>query len=231
MKLRVHSIFESISGEAGFFPQGSWCTFIRLQGCNLRCSWCDTKESQTSGGGKDLTIDEIVNQCRTEKIVITGGEPLLQKEALLSLIGDLSRFHDVQIETNGSFPIPRWTYSDSDSDIRIRCSWVVDYKPPSSCNESKILNAAFERTEIPNLISNRVMIKFVIKTTEDYRSAMSCAFWLRSQGYYQEFILSMPPTAEDMRLIIDLIKQSDDAKSLLNDIIFSVQLHKLIGMD
>ena len=38
--LQVNSIFESISGEAGFFQQGTWCTFIRLQGCNLRCSWC-----------------------------------------------------------------------------------------------------------------------------------------------------------------------------------------------
>ena len=81
LRLKVHSIFESISGEAGGFPQGSWCTFLRLSGCNLRCRWCDTPDAQeVEAQTLDMSVKEICDSVGIYKnILITGGEPLLQK--------------------------------------------------------------------------------------------------------------------------------------------------------
>ena len=124
MILQVNEIFESISGEAGWFPQGSWCTFVRLQGCNLHCQWCDTKKALDHFAGMKMSVDEIVAQCKTPRVLITGGEPLMQIDGLEVLLEALIEKADkhVQVETNGSFSIPRWEGVE----------WVVDYKPPSS---------------------------------------------------------------------------------------------------
>jgi len=130
-KLRVHSIFESISGETGFFPQGTWCTFIRLQGCNFfseSCNYCDTVQAQNKREGKWMTIREVSGRVYQRHVLVTGGEPLMQKEALGSLIIYLLSHTNcrIQIETNGSIPIPN-TISQNP-----RIGWVLDYKLASS---------------------------------------------------------------------------------------------------
>jgi len=129
MKINIHSIFESISGEAGGFPQGSYCTFVRFQGCNCRCFYCDTVVSQDEiGMNQRMSVEEIVQQIHTEKVLITGGEPLYQKEGLLELIRALRKIGCiVQIETSGSYEIPEDFITEKD-----KVYWVVDYKGPSS---------------------------------------------------------------------------------------------------
>src|SRR6056297_781769 len=125
--MQIHSIFESISGEAGGFSQGTWCTFIRLQGCNLNCSWCDTPEARSMDGGTEISIQDILPKVSTKHVLITGGEPLLQRIDTASLIQALlDHGHVVQVETNGTYPIPTAFLSHPN------VYWVIDYKTPSS---------------------------------------------------------------------------------------------------
>jgi 7-carboxy-7-deazaguanine synthase len=95
-------MFTSISGELGYFPQGSICTFIRMQGCNLNCPYCDTKDSLQIRGGYLCEVERITP--KSKNVIITGGEPMMQKEQLETLITHLVRQRcHIQIETNGTF--------------------------------------------------------------------------------------------------------------------------------
>jgi 7-carboxy-7-deazaguanine synthase len=94
---QVSEIFDSIQGEGALAGRPS--TFVRLQGCTVGCSWCDTKYAWPLDGGTKMTVAEIFEQVHRPHIVITGGEPLLQDlDALLQSVGwDLI----TQVETTG----------------------------------------------------------------------------------------------------------------------------------
>lgn len=113
-------IFKSFQGEGR--NAGQECVFIRLKGCNLYCSWCDTKDSwdatnPLNEGTVRLGIPELVSRIDSLKckhLVITGGEPLLQQPALRVLLDELKDFY-VEIETNGtimpSLNVAQWNVS------------------------------------------------------------------------------------------------------------------------
>ena len=100
--MKVAEIFESLQGEGN--NQGRPCLFIRLAGCNLSCRWCDTAYAQQGGTETDCKV--VLEQCWRKNphlVCITGGEPLLQKDALLDLLPSLSmRGIEIEIETNGT---------------------------------------------------------------------------------------------------------------------------------
>lgn len=99
---KINEIFYSLQGE-GFFT-GTAAVFLRFSGCNRRCSFCDTDFTS----GNDMTAEEIIDAISvfpTRHIVITGGEPTLQLDAELIRAIKAARFF-IQIETNGSNPIP-----------------------------------------------------------------------------------------------------------------------------
>ncbi|HIZ25803.1 radical SAM protein [Barnesiella sp. An55] len=111
--MRVNEIFYSLQGEGRF--TGTAAVFVRLSGCNLRCSFCDTRhETYTS-----LTEDEIVRQVvayPSPHVVITGGEPTLQlTQSLVDKLHEAGRF--IQIETNGSIPL--------DSELVRAIDWIT----------------------------------------------------------------------------------------------------------
>lgn len=101
MLLVVKEIFRSVQGEG--CNMGRPCVFVRLAGCNLRCSFCDTAHSVSLS--EDMEVGEVVKHCRgMQLVVITGGEPTLQKEALERLITALQEEgHIVALESNGSY--------------------------------------------------------------------------------------------------------------------------------
>ena len=102
-KLRVSEIFASIQGEGAW--SGTPSTFIRVSGCNLRCSWCDTKYASWYPEGPILTLDQILRQveCLTPNhVVLTGGEPMLF-EPIEQLTKELKdRGYAITIETAGT---------------------------------------------------------------------------------------------------------------------------------
>lgn len=115
--MRISEIFYSIQGEGKNI--GMPAVFLRLAGCNLRCVWCDTEYSwnwekyDRNKESIELSVDEVfrrVRQCPCRKVVITGGEPLLQQKELTALTNLLKRENYwIEIETNGTIlPDPRF---------------------------------------------------------------------------------------------------------------------------
>lgn len=105
--LFVSEIFDSVQGEGP--SQGFPCTFLRLAGCNLTCVWCDTDYSWnwTKYDVREQTLTEGVallaaRFATSRRLVITGGEPLLQQRALEQLFGALPPSLPIEIETNGT---------------------------------------------------------------------------------------------------------------------------------
>ena len=124
-KLSVTEIFHSIQGESTW--AGAPCTFVRLTGCPLRCSWCDTEYAFHDGN--DMSIDEVMTEvashlCKT--VEITGGEPLAQKGALALADQLLSEGYVVLVETSGALDVSR---------LDPRVHKIMDLKCPGS-NES-----------------------------------------------------------------------------------------------
>lgn len=127
--MQVNNIFYSVQGEG--VHAGVPTVFVRLQGCNLRCAWCDTVGAQDPEGGEAMTPVQIANnvkalaKLRRVWVCITGGEPLLQA-GLEELVGALKRVggYQIEVETNGSIEPPKW--------FRTVDSWVADIKCPSS---------------------------------------------------------------------------------------------------
>lgn len=167
--MKIHSIFESISGEVGpVILQGAWCTFIRMQGCNLRCPYCDTKDSLPAHQGTEMSIQEILSKVRTNKVVITGGEPFLQQADLFYLvIGLLDRGDTVQIETNGSYDPPFYKQWH-----RKNFGIVMDYKLGSSASIKSMLPLP---TMAKALYRYKSALKFVICDEQDTLQAIDIA--------------------------------------------------------
>ena len=102
--LRVNEIFKSIQGESTY--AGIPCVFVRLTGCNLRCSYCDTTYAYEEG--IDMSVNEIINKIEDyscKNVCITGGEPLLQRNVykLINLLK--SKSYKIFVETNGAMNI------------------------------------------------------------------------------------------------------------------------------
>jgi 7-carboxy-7-deazaguanine synthase len=153
--LRVTEIFHSIQGESTW--AGYPCTFIRLTGCPLRCSWCDTEYSFY--GGNRMTLDDLVAKCDeigTNLVEITGGEPLIHRNAFVLTRMLLDRGYTVLIETSGSVDV---------APLDARAHKIMDLKCPGSGEEAKNLWSNLDH------LTDRDEIKFVIKDRTDYEWA------------------------------------------------------------
>ena len=145
-------MFFSIQGESTY--AGRPCFFVRLTGCNLRCSYCDTPYAYEEG--KKLRIDDIlasVSSSQCHLVEITGGEPLIQKEVPALVSNLLERDYEVLLETNGTQDI---------SQIDDRCVKIMDIKCPSSGEEKK--------NDFGNLprLNEKDELKFVLGDRGDY---------------------------------------------------------------
>lgn len=151
--MNICEIFHSIQGESTY--SGLPCVFVRTSGCNLRCSYCDTKYAYENG--KDMSVDEvkeIVGSYDCKLVEITGGEPLLQHEEvnkLASLL--LGEGYDVLLETNGSVNI---------KGIDSRVVRIVDFKCPDSEMSDHI------HWDNLNYLSDHDQVKFVLSSRRDY---------------------------------------------------------------
>lgn len=109
MNLNVNEIFYSVQGEGPLVGMPS--VFLRLNGCNLRCPWCDSKFTWLTDDNPEWGPDEVIDTFKIANdlasytcnhIVITGGEPLLQQDAVYELIGRFGGEHHFTVETNGT---------------------------------------------------------------------------------------------------------------------------------
>lgn len=201
--LKINEIFLSIQGEG--VSTGYPTVFVRLTGCNLNCSYCDTAYSHSEG--EYMSVEAIMSKIRGfryKRVCLTGGEPLLQ-EGLRELLRELEDY-EVSIETNGSVDLSGFPLTQ-------KHRFTMDIKTPSS-GESKSflisnLNALKETDEI----------KIVLGSREDYLWAIALL-----NRYYQKGVITLSP-------IFGAIAPKDIIKWMLEDNVdarFQLQLHKII---
>jgi 7-carboxy-7-deazaguanine synthase len=201
--MKITEIFWSLQGEG--INQGKPCLFIRLAGCNLHCSWCDTPVSQS--GGSEMTIDTISEHIwRTNPpyVCVTGGEPLLQIDELERLLSSLhKRGTAIDIETNGTLDFIR---------IQPYASICMDVKCPSSGETSNLA--------LLTMIRPQDSVKFVVKDEEDCRYALDV---MKSHPIAGEVFFS-PVFGTDYKPITKFV--------LMNNlpVRFQLQLHKILGV-
>lgn len=215
--LRITEIFYSLQGEAN--TAGLPTVFIRLTGCPLRCSYCDTTYSFE--GGERQSLEDIIQKAlsyQTPYICVTGGEPLAQPNCLplLSRLCDLGC--QVSLETSGALDV---------SKVDPRVSKVLDLKTPTSGEEQRNLLSNLE------YLTAHDQIKFVICNREDYEWSKQqvqnyqlqdkvSTVWFSPAFAVEKNAVKLPALARDL------------AQWILQDhlpVRFQLQLHKLLWND
>lgn len=166
--VRVSEIFYSLQGESS--RVGLPSVFIRLTGCPLRCTWCDTEYAFT--GGEPRSITEIVEETRkhgTNTVCVTGGEPLAQKNCLPLLTALCDTGFDVSLETSGAIDI---------GGVDPRVARIMDLKAPGSGESDKNLWANIlhlrSNDEVKIVIADREDYEWAKKVIEEHRLAARC---------------------------------------------------------
>ena len=203
--MRISEIFYSIQGESSY--AGQPCVFVRLTGCPLRCTWCDT--DYAFYGGQDGSIDEILAKVQTygcRLVEVTGGEPLAQPESLPLLTRLCDAGYTVLLETSGAIDI---------APVDPRAHIILDVKCPGS--------GMTERMYWPNLVAltTKDEAKFVLTDRADYE-------WAKE-------MLAHHHLADRCSVLFSPVFGSLDLRQLAEWILadrlpvrFQVQLHKYI---
>ena len=210
---KVVEIFSSINGEGT--KAGQLAVFVRLKGCNLNCSYCDTKwANEADASYTSMTEQEIYDRIKKtgiKNVTITGGEPLYREnmaELLTYLSNDNSLF--IEIETNGSVGLaPYMAIGDN-------ISFTMDYKLPSSDMESRMCLANFE------LLRACDMVKFVSGSREDLKKALEIITKYKLQGRVNTYISPVFGKIEPKDIVQFMLDNN------LNDINLQLQMHKVI---
>jgi 7-carboxy-7-deazaguanine synthase len=208
-RLRITEIFYSLQGESSSI--GKPTLFVRLTGCPLRCTWCDTEYAFT--GGEYWEMAELIKKIDSynpQNICITGGEPLAQMVPCLELMTELcDKSYNVSIETSGSLDI---------SEVDPRVNKVMDLKAPDSGEMDKNRYSNIQH------LSQSDEVKFVVMSRRDYD-------WAKMQ--IDQYRLS-----EITNVLISPCFGEIDERELAEWIIadnlpvrFQIQMHKILWND
>jgi len=204
--LTVSEIFYSLQGESTY--AGLPCVFIRLSGCNLDCSYCDTRYAFE--GGEELSVRDIAERVKAfscNLIELTGGEPLCQPEAIQLMQDLLEDGYKVLLETNGSIDI---------SAVPLDVIRIVDVKLPGS--------GCFGSFDLANLnyLTKQDELKFVISDREDYQAAVKFI------GMHE-----LAGTALLFSAVVGRLAPAQLARWILEDklpVRLQIQLHKILDI-
>jgi 7-carboxy-7-deazaguanine synthase len=213
-------IYKSVQGESSF--AGLPCIFVRLAGCNLRCSWCDSE--YTFKGGYKQSLDEVeaaVAELAPVRLVeFTGGEPMLQERELIPLMERLlAQGYMLMIETSGERPL-----GNVPKDVHK----IVDVKCPGSGESGSFwmenLDALTKRDEVKFVISDRVDYEFARKFTLEHGLAERAGGVLFSPAFKKAPSLerSTSNCALDPRVLVEWMLEDGVPARL------SLQIHKFI---
>lgn len=153
--LSINEIFYSIQGESTYV--GTPCVFVRLAGCDLRCSWCDT--TYAFNEGRKMSVEDVVQQVdqyNSPLVEVTGGEPLLQDEVYPLMERLLDGGRTVLLETGGQIEVSR---------VPGAVIKVLDVKCPASGESGKVEWGNIDR------LGSQDQVKFVIQDRGDYEFA------------------------------------------------------------
>ncbi len=208
MNLIVNEIFYSIQGESS--RAGFPSLFIRLAGCNLKCSYCDTVYARPLSAGEEMPVEQIIDKAESyrdfDHITITGGEPLLQPGSVYLMKELINKGYNVQLETNGSLSLEH---------IPARVRKIVDVKTPSSGEGSSFLMQNL------NYLIDTDELKFVILNISDYKFSVE---FIKNNIRNRNIIINFSPVHES-------ISCAELAELILIDRInvrLNLQLHKVL---
>jgi 7-carboxy-7-deazaguanine synthase len=209
--LRITEIFHSVQGESTW--AGQPCTFVRLTGCPLRCTWCDT--TYAFHGGERMTLDAIVDRVReigTPLVEVTGGEPLAHPNAFTLVRQLLDAGFTVLVETSGAFDV---------EPLDRRAHVIMDLKCPGSGEVTR------NRWENLDHLGASDEIKFVIADRTDYDWMVDV---IRSRGLDERL-----RNGRLRALLVSPVWNSMDFRVLAEWILgdrlpvrYQIQLHKVI---
>lgn len=204
--MKVTETFVSLQGEG--LRQGMPTMFVRLAGCNLCCQWCDTRYSLTTSLGIEMSVEEVMEaiiRSGMSYVCITGGEPLLQREELLTLVAAVHAAGvRVDIETNGTL---------SFSGMQEYASVCMDVKCPSSGEMSDL--------SLLDMLAATDAVKFVIGDEADYLYMVEV---LAAHPRLRAPVCVTPVYGTDTRWLIETIL----AEKL--PVRFQIQLHKAVDI-
>jgi 7-carboxy-7-deazaguanine synthase len=218
----ITEIFKSIQGEGT--RAGQPCIFVRLTGCNLRCTWCDT--AYAFHGGQKMSVEGVLERVEllnrrpdgtrsgVPLVELTGGEPLLQEEIYLLAERLLAAGYTVMVETSGERFLGRLPKNV----IR-----VVDVKCPDSGEAD-----TFDMQNLEEL-SSKDEVKFVISSRRDYELAREFTREHRLEGKVKEVLFS--PVTEDPEKKWQGLRPRQLVEWMLEDGLgarLSLQLHKIV---
>jgi 7-carboxy-7-deazaguanine synthase len=219
--MQITEIYKSLQGESTH--AGLACVFVRLTGCNLRCSWCDSEYTFT--GGRKMTAEEVFDQVaglspRGGLVEITGGEPMLQERELLPFMQRLlDARYTVLMETSGERPLAR---------VPKAVIKIVDVKCPDSGEPD-----TFDMANLDALTPHDE-VKFVISDREDYEFARDFMARYQVAGRVNAVLFS-PAFRKDASGARDashcLLDPQDLAEWMLADDVparLGLQIHKFI---
>jgi 7-carboxy-7-deazaguanine synthase len=203
--MRVTEIFHSIQGESTF--AGLPCVFVRVTGCPLRCTWCDT--AYAFHDGDEMSLDQIIARVRafgSRLVEITGGEPLHDPEAFELITRLLDAGFAVLVETSGAISI---------EPVDPRAVIIMDLKCPGSGMADRNLWSNLDRLKPGD------QVKFVLKDREDYLWARDVL--ARTRVHERQTVLFSPVFGElDPKRLADWMLEDHVSARL------QLQLHKLI---
>lgn len=226
--MKVVEIFNSIDGEGK--RAGELTTFIRLFGCNLNCSYCDSRyaceNTEENITWFDKAIEDILAECTrygTRNITVTGGEPLIHKDIKYLLSALSKEGYDVNVETNGSISLA--PYFDSYGNIlkEYENVWfTIDYKCGTSNMSDKMCSFNFTQ-----YYANTVY-KFVVGSLEDLNQANKIMKDILEVSNRGNFIYLSPVFGQiEPRQIVEYM-QANNLYNSITPIKVQLQLHKFI---
>lgn len=218
--MKVVEIFDSIDGEG--LRAGKTATFVRLAGCNLRCSYCDTLYALFGEDEpclyEEMTVDEVVSKVNMsyKRVTLTGGEPLLHTESADFVKRLLKRGVEVNIETNGAVDITEFSAKLPDTEGMF---YTIDYKLPSSGMTDKMLWRNFKNLRPADVV------KFVVGSDEDVDVMKSVMESLTEIYTVMPHIYAgvVFGNYEPSRLVERIMNEP-----LFKDVVFQLQIHKVI---
>ena len=203
--LTINEIFKSIQGESSF--SGLPCVFIRLTGCNLRCTWCDTEYAFYEGKPKSVQdIVDAIEPLGVPLVEITGGEPLLQDEVYDLMNALLKKDFKVLLETGGGVSIEK---------VPEQVVKILDIKCPGSGEASKNLWDNLDH------LNPQDEVKFVLADRTDYEWSQEV---LERTGIHKKVTVLFSP-------VYDKLDLKELAAWVLEDnlpVRVQTQLHKVI---
>ncbi len=212
-KYKVAEKFVSINGEGT--KAGQLAVFIRFQGCNLKCAYCDTSWANRADAPffhlDETEIYDYIKETGIENVTLTGGEPLLQKNIKI-LLNKLTADEGlrVEIETNGSLSLQPYM------DMQVKPSFTMDYKLPGSCMEQYMSADNF------SYLTSEDTVKFVVGDLRDLNKTKSIIERYKLNEICNVYISPVFGEINGEEIVQYLITNK------LNRVKLQLQMHKII---